>query len=87
LPVSLQLLIENAIKHNMSTLEQPLKINIYIEEQHIVVRNNVQKMATQVVSTKIGLKNLNERLRLITGNEISMEETTSDFLVKVPLLS
>lgn len=87
LPVSLQLLIENAIKHNMATLEKPLKIAIYIEGQHIVVRNNIQKMATQVVSTKIGLKNLNERVRLVTGEEIIIEETASEYLVKVPLLS
>ncbi len=87
LPVSLQVLIENAIKHNMATLEKPLRIVVYIEEQQIVVKNNLQKMATQVVSTKIGLKNLNERVRLITGKEISIEETTNDYLVKVPLLS
>lgn len=86
LPVSLQLLLENAIKHNMATLERPLKIAIYIEGQNIVVRNNIQKMATQVVSTKIGLKNLSERVRLITGKEIIVEETKNDFLVKVPLL-
>ncbi len=87
LPISLQVLIENAIKHNMATLEKPLRIIVYIEGQHIVVKNNLQKMATQVVSTKIGLKNLNERVRLITGKEISIEETTNDYLVKVPLLS
>jgi hypothetical protein len=87
LPVSLQLLIENAIKHNMATLEKPLRIAIYIEEPYIVVKNNLQKMATHVVSTKIGLKNLNERTSLIAGKEITIEETTSDFLVKVPLLS
>jgi LytS/YehU family sensor histidine kinase len=87
LPVSLQLLIENAVKHNMATIERPLKIFIYIEGENIVVRNNLQKMATQVVSTKIGLKNLNERVSLVTGKEIIIEETASDFLVKVPLLS
>jgi signal transduction histidine kinase len=70
----------------MATLEKPLKIAIYIEGLHIVVRNNLQKMATQVVSTKIGLKNLSERVRLITGNEIIIEETDSHFIVKVPLL-
>lgn len=86
LPVSLQLLIENAIKHNMATLEKPLRIAVYVEEHYIVVKNNIQKMATHLVSTKIGLKNLNERVRLITGKEITIEETTSDFLVKVPLL-
>jgi len=87
LPVSLQVLIENAIKHNMATLEKPLRILVYMEEQQIVVKNNLQKMATQVVSTKIGLNNLNERVRLITGKEITIEETTSDYLVKIPLLS
>ena len=86
LPVSLQLLIENAIKHNMATLEKPLRIAVCVEKQNIVVKNNIQKMATQLVSTKIGLKNLNERVRLITGKELTIEETTSDFLVKVPLL-
>ncbi len=86
LPVSLQLLIENAIKHNMATLEKPLRIVVYVENQYIVVKNNLQKMATQLVSTKIGLKNLNERVRLITGKGIAIEETTSYFLVKVPLL-
>jgi len=86
LPVSLQLLIENAIKHNMASIEKPLKINIYIEGEYIVVKNNIQKMATQVNTTKIGLKNLSKRVRLITGKEIIVVETTSDYLVKVPLL-
>ena len=71
----------------MATIEKPLKIVIYMEEQQIVVKNNLQKMATQVVSTKIGLNNLNERVRLITGKEITIEETTNDYLVKIPLLS
>ncbi len=75
LPVSLQLLVENAIKHNMATLDKPLIINIYIEEQNIVVKNNIQKMATQVDSTNIGLKNLKERVRLVTGKEIVVAET------------
>ena len=87
LPVSLQLLIENAIKHNMATPEKPLNISIYTEGQNIVVKNNVQKMATRAISTKIGLKNLNERVRLITRKEITVEENTGEFLVKVPLLN
>ncbi|MCF8357120.1 MAG: histidine kinase [Prolixibacteraceae bacterium] len=86
LPVSLQLLIENAIKHNMATHEKPLKINIYIEGQNIVVKNNIQKIASRVVSTNIGLKNLTERVKLVTGEEVIIEETEREFLVKVPLL-
>jgi two-component system, LytTR family, sensor kinase len=87
LPVSLQVLIENAIKHNKATREEPLKISIYIEEQHIVVKNNLQKMATGIRSTGIGLKNLAKRAKLITGRHLVIEETSSYFLVKVPLIS
>ncbi len=87
LPVSLQLLIENAIKHNMATQEKPLRINIYIEEQNIIVKNNIQKMATQVVSTNIGLKNLNERVKLLTGKEIDVMEFEGNYFVKVPLIA
>jgi LytS/YehU family sensor histidine kinase len=87
LPVSLQLLIENAIKHNMATQDKPLIISLYIEEQHVVVKNTIQRMATQVVSTNIGLKNLNERVRLVTGKEIVIIENEGNFLVKVPLIA
>ena len=45
LPVSLQILLENAIKHNIATRENPLTISIYIEDQSIVVKNNLQKMS------------------------------------------
>lgn len=86
LPVSLQILIENAIKHNIATRENPLIISIYIEDQQIVVKNNLQKMATQIPSTKIGLKNLAERVRLTTNKVLIIEETDSCFIVKIPLL-
>lgn len=86
LPISLQGLIENAIKHNKATREDPLKIIIYLEGQHIVVRNNLQKMATQIRTTAIGLKNLAERVKLISGKDLIIEETSDYFLVKLPLL-
>lgn len=86
LPVSLQILIENAIKHNMATRESPLKISIYIENQHVIIKNNLQKMAVQLKSTKIGLKNLAERVRLMTRKVLIIEETNTDFIVKIPLL-
>ena len=86
LPVSLQLLIENAIKHNMATVGKPLKIHLFLENGYIVVANNLQKMATQINSTKIGLKNLNDRVQLLTGKEIIISESQDIFLVKVPLM-
>jgi sensor histidine kinase YesM len=85
IPVSLQLLIENAIKHNIATREKPLKIFIHLENRYIVVKNNLQKLASQFQSTKTGLKNLGDRTRLITGMELLIEETSDYYLVKVPL--
>jgi two-component system LytT family sensor kinase len=86
LPVSLQILVENAIKHNKATRESPLMISIYIENRNIVVRNNLQKMAVTLPSTQIGLKNLAQRVNLVTGKALIIEETLSDFIVKIPLL-
>ena len=86
LPVSLQILIENAIKHNKATRENPLVISIYIENRHIVVKNNLQRMAVQLKSTQIGLRNLSQRVILITKKPLIIEETTSDFIVKIPLV-
>jgi len=86
LPVSLQILLENGIKHNIATRENPLRISIYIEGQYIVVKNNLQKKATQFQSTKIGLKNLYERIKLTTGRDLIIEETNNYFIVKLPLL-
>jgi sensor histidine kinase YesM len=87
LPVSLQILVENAINHNMATRENPLRILIYDEADFIVVKNNLQKKTIPVKSTQTGLKNLSERVKIVTGRSILIEETNSHFLVKIPLLS
>jgi len=87
LPVSLQILVENAVKHNKATRESPLNISIYIENDHIIVKNNLQKMALQLASTRIGLKNLAQRVSLLTEKVLIIEETAADFIVKIPLMS
>lgn len=86
LPVSLQLLIENALKHNMATRENPLKIKIFMDDEYISVSNNRQKMASSTISPKIGLQNLNQRLYLIAGKELVIEKTPAEFIVKIPLM-
>lgn len=85
IPVSLQILIENCVKHNMATREKPLRISILIENDFVIVQNNLQKMGTQLMSTGTGLKNLAERIRLITGKTLVVEETNNYFTVKVPI--
>jgi hypothetical protein len=86
LPVSLQLLVENALKHNAATRKQPLEITIHSEGlDKLVVRNNLQKKTQLNDSSKIGLKNLNERSRLILNREIEIQETDDEFVVKIPV--
>jgi len=85
-PVSLQLLVENALKHNTSTRKQPLEIVIHNEGiDKLVVRNNLQLKTQLADSSKIGLKNLNERCRLILNREIEILQTDDEFVVKIPV--
>jgi hypothetical protein len=86
MPVSLQSLVENAIKHNKATKDEPLRITVYLEGEFVVVSNNLQKMATQFKSTGTGLKNLSERAGLVTGKSIIIEENADSFVVKIPLI-
>lgn len=86
LPVSLQLLVENALKHNSATRVHPLEIIIHNEGiDKLVVRNNVQAKMQLKKSSKIGLKNLNERSRLILKREIEVLENNEEFVVKIPV--
>jgi two-component system LytT family sensor kinase len=89
LPVySLQLLAENAIKHNSFTNEQPL--NIFIDydglTETITVRNKIQPKRMKEVTTKIGLKNLDERYQLLSKETISVENDANEFAVKIKIL-
>ncbi len=86
LPVSLQLLVENALKHNSATRNNPLEIIIHNEGiDRLVVRNNLQKKTRLSESPGIGLKNLNERSKLILNTEIDVIETADEFVVKIPV--
>jgi two-component system LytT family sensor kinase len=86
LPVSLQILIENALKHNSATRDNPLIITIFMEDDYITVKNNLQKKMNIEDSPGTGLRNLGERLRLITHKEMRVIETNNEFIVKIPLL-
>jgi sensor histidine kinase YesM len=86
LPVSLQLLVENALKHNAATRSNPLVIIIHNEGlDKLVVRNNLQTKTRLEESSGIGLKNLNERSRLILNKEIEVYNTVDEFIVKLPV--
>jgi LytS/YehU family sensor histidine kinase len=78
-------LLENATKHNSFTTEKPLYINIYIEHNCIVVQNNKQPK-NELNSEKTGLKNINERSKILNGNEIKIIDEETSFTVKIKLL-
>lgn len=89
IPLSLQLLIENAIKHNIISTKKPLEIIIDIDERRkrIQVTNNLQKKSHVLNSTKVGLENIRDRYQLLSKeNKLEIEETESIFRVKLPLL-
>lgn len=84
-PLSLQLLVENAIKHNMATNETPLLIEIFTGKNSVTVQNSYQPKETSY-STRNGLNNLIQRYKILTENEIKIAQNNSVFTVKLPLL-
>lgn len=87
-PVTLQLLIENAIKHNISTLKQPLYLTIEsLGDRMIAVGNNLQPINIDYRSTGMGLNNIRERYQLLQGRQPEIEKTGTAFKVKLPLLN
>jgi two-component system, LytTR family, sensor kinase len=86
-PLTLQILIENAIKHNVVSKAQPLQITIFPEQYHyLVVQNTLQRKSSTEYSSKIGLKNIISRYRYLTDRPVLIEETDATFTVKIPLL-
>ncbi len=88
IPASLQMLIENAIKHNIATSIKPLHINLEIKElDTLVVSNNLQLREFVENSTEIGLKNIIKRYFLVSGKQVIVNKTITDFTVSLPLLT
>lgn len=84
-PLTLQLLIENAIKHNITSKDKPLNINAYIKNNYLVIENNNQKKES-TYSTNTGLTNLKKRYEMLTEREIVIFEDEHTFRVNIPLL-
>lgn len=87
IPLSLQITFENAIKHNIITSKKPLHIEVYLENENLVVKNNLQKKSTVGASTKMGLQNIKNRYSFFTDKEVAVISTAQHFLVTLPLLS
>jgi two-component system, LytTR family, sensor kinase len=88
IPASLQMLIENAIKHNIVSKHKPLHIDVHINGNNtIVVANNLQLRESVEGSTKIGLANIVKRYWLVSGRTVEVIQSDKDFTVTLPLIS
>lgn len=85
-PCAVQLLVENATKHNIVSAEQPLTINITAEGDMLVVRNTLQLRTHGQPSTHLGLKNIRHQYIDITRRDITIEKTDTEFIVKLPIV-
>jgi LytS/YehU family sensor histidine kinase len=85
-PLSLQLLIENAVKHNVVSDKRPLKIRIYNDNMHLVVENPMQVKANKEKSNGMGLKNITSRYLALSGKEVEISTENNYFTVKIPII-
>lgn len=86
-PVSIQLLIENAIKHNKFTNDKPLHIELYNDDNFLMIKNNLNLRDDITGSTKQGLDNLSKRFSFLSDKPVKIEMTDFEFIVSLPLLS
>ncbi len=86
-PLSLQLLLENAIKHNVASMEKPLHISIIQEGAHLKIKNSLQpKQHPDSESTGIGLDNIKKRYALLSDSLPTIQKIEKEFIVVLPLL-
>lgn len=85
-PMTLQLLIENAVKHNIVDPDEPLTVKLFTEKEKLIVSNNLQKKNKAVVSNKIGLSNIISKYELLNHPGVEIRETDKEFIVVLPLI-
>lgn len=85
-PLALQLLVENAVKHNIVSASKPLHLRFYAEDDYWVVENSLQPRLSRPDSTGLGLKNIVKRYELLTHKEVRLEQTDHFFRVGIPII-
>jgi LytS/YehU family sensor histidine kinase len=86
-PCSIQVLVENAIKHNDFSEANPLLIKVTVNEHYLQVSNNIKPKLYGVNSTGIGLKNLSSRYKILFRKDITISTSHESFIVKLPLIT
>ena len=84
-PLGLQILVENALKHNIASKSEPLNIHIYTNRDMLIVENNLNKKET-AFSTKKGLENITKRYEMLTDKKVSVNQSSTNFIVSIPLI-
>ncbi|RNC92119.1 MAG: histidine kinase [Allomuricauda sp.] len=87
IPMSLQLLLENAVKHNIVSKSKPLEVSVRVNDGTLTVHNRLQPKSTQLPSTKLGLKNIQDRYALISESLVKVHRNEHYFEVSLPLLT
>jgi sensor histidine kinase YesM len=85
-PISVQMMVENAIKHNIITSDKPLKISIYAQDNYLVVKNNLQVKPSIGKKGNVGLENINLQYEILTGRKIELIKDNEFFTVKLPMI-
>ncbi|MCD4736963.1 MAG: histidine kinase [Bacteroidales bacterium] len=86
-PMVVQLLLENAIKHNVISKVKPLNIKVYTDGNNLTVENTLQLKTSTEVSAGVGLENIRKRYQYLTNKKISINDKDSRFIVQIPLLA
>jgi sensor histidine kinase YesM len=86
-PLSLQLLLENCIKHNVVSEAKPLHVKISIENNQLAVTNNLQKKEVLSDRKGVGLENIVNRYRILTNRKVIVEENEKEFKISIPILT
>lgn len=86
-PLSLQLLIENAVKHNVVTSAKPLHIKVFENNGTLIVENNLQEKQVVKKSSGVGLQNIRQRYEILTDKQVHIDKTITSFIVTLPMLS
>jgi sensor histidine kinase YesM len=86
-PLSLQILVENAIKHNEISYQNPMMIEIFIDNNYLVVKNKIQIRTDKEDSTGFGLKHLMARYEHFTNQKPSFGQVGADYVARIPLIS
>ncbi|WP_395059861.1 2TM domain-containing protein [Flavobacterium sp.] len=86
-PLSLQLLLENTVKHNVVSEQKPLHIKIFIDGDYLVIQNNFQKKEVLQDRHGVGLQNIINRYGIISNRKVLIEQNENTFSVKIPVLT